>query len=87
MNTDGDDAAIVQAIVELAHTLDLKVVAEGVEDQPTWDLLRASGVDVVQGFYLARPMSAADFVAWYTERKASVDSLSGAIPPSRLATG
>jgi diguanylate cyclase (GGDEF)-like protein len=64
MTASADDSAIVQAIVELAHTLDLSVVAEGVEDAATWDLLRQAGVDVAQGYLLAKPMPAADFASW-----------------------
>jgi len=68
MQESADDAAIVQAIVELAHTLDLQVVAEGVEDDATWELLRHAGCDLVQGYLLARPMPAADFGLWCATR-------------------
>jgi PAS domain S-box-containing protein len=50
----GEDAQVVQSIVELARTFGLKTVAEGVEDQPTLELLEAMGVDFAQGFYLGR---------------------------------
>jgi EAL domain-containing protein (putative c-di-GMP-specific phosphodiesterase class I) len=68
MHGSGDDAAIVQAIVELGHTLELDVVAEGVEDERTWAALQAAGCDLAQGYLLARPMPAADFGRWYVGR-------------------
>jgi diguanylate cyclase (GGDEF)-like protein len=64
MRESADDAAIVQAVVELGHTLDLQVVAEGVEDDATWLLLRQAGCDIAQGYLLARPMPAAEFARW-----------------------
>jgi diguanylate cyclase (GGDEF)-like protein len=60
MTGDADDAAIVRSTIELAHNLGLQLVAEGVEDQETLDLLAALGCDLVQGYHLARPMPADD---------------------------
>jgi EAL domain-containing protein (putative c-di-GMP-specific phosphodiesterase class I) len=60
MTSDHDDAAIVRSTIELAHNLGLELVAEGVEDQETLELLAALGCDLAQGFHLARPMPAAD---------------------------
>jgi EAL domain-containing protein (putative c-di-GMP-specific phosphodiesterase class I) len=67
MREDGHDAKIVQAIVQLGHTLDLLVVAEGVEDESTKRALDAMGVDIIQGFHLARPMPVAAFSQWCAE--------------------
>jgi diguanylate cyclase (GGDEF)-like protein len=58
MTGDPDDAAIVRSTIELAHNLGLQLVAEGVEDQATLDLLTTLGCDLVQGYHLARPMPA-----------------------------
>jgi predicted signal transduction protein with EAL and GGDEF domain len=58
MTSDADDAAIVRSTIELAHNLGLQLVAEGVEDQETLELLAALGCDLVQGYHLARPMPA-----------------------------
>ncbi len=69
--TNQEDAAIVQAIIKLAHILGLRTVAEGVEDQETMDLLRIHECDEAQGYYLARPMSAEDFER-YLMRKVDV---------------
>jgi len=59
-----NDAVIVRSTVDLGHNLGLRVVAEGVEDQATWQELATLGCDSVQGYYLARPMSAADLAVW-----------------------
>ncbi|MDN5925068.1 MAG: EAL domain-containing protein, partial [Xanthomonadales bacterium] len=56
MLTSSDDQAIVLACIALAHELDTKVVAEGVEDQATLDWLAEHGCDIAQGYVLAKPM-------------------------------
>jgi diguanylate cyclase (GGDEF)-like protein len=61
---DPADEAIVRSTVTLARNLGLKLVAEGVEDRRTWDLLAAMECDVAQGYYLAKPMPADDLAAW-----------------------
>jgi diguanylate cyclase (GGDEF)-like protein/PAS domain S-box-containing protein len=60
----GEDTAIVRSTADLAHNLGLNVVAEGVEDQWTLDLLGSFGCDEAQGYHIARPMPAAEFVGW-----------------------
>jgi predicted signal transduction protein with EAL and GGDEF domain len=42
----------------------MKTVAEGVEDQEDWDFLRRTGCDLAQGYFIARPMPAADIPVW-----------------------
>jgi diguanylate cyclase (GGDEF)-like protein len=64
----GDDAVIVQSIVDLVHTLGLRSVAEGVENARTVGLLRKMGCDAAQGYHFRRPMTAADATAWLRER-------------------
>jgi len=61
------DAAIVRLTVDLGHKLNLKVVAEGVEDEMTFRALAESGCDAAQGFYMARPMEADAFESWIHE--------------------
>jgi diguanylate cyclase len=56
---------IVQSMVGLAHNLDLRVVAEGVEDQPILDRLKAIGCDVAQGYLISKPVPFSEFVAAY----------------------
>jgi EAL domain-containing protein (putative c-di-GMP-specific phosphodiesterase class I) len=61
MCRDPTDAAIVYATIELAHKLNLRVVAEGVEDEDTWQALLELGCDAIQGYCLNRPMEPAAF--------------------------
>jgi len=58
---DPDDAAITQAIIAMAHSLKLQVVAEGVEDEDQLTFLQAQGCDQVQGYIFGKPLPAADF--------------------------
>jgi EAL domain-containing protein (putative c-di-GMP-specific phosphodiesterase class I) len=66
---DPDDAAITSAIITLAHSLDLNVVAEGVETQAQLNFLREGGCDQVQGFLLSKPLSADDCMTLLTYDK------------------
>ena len=58
LGSDARDLAIVRSTIELGHNLGLEVVAEGVEDQATWDRLVELGCDVIQGYHLSRPLPA-----------------------------
>ena len=60
ITTDPDDAAITLAIIGLAHSMKLTVVAEGVETEAQLAYLRARGCDEMQGYYFARPMPPAE---------------------------
>jgi len=62
--TDATDAAIVASTVGLGHALGLRVVAEGIENEGTWDMLAGMGCDVAQGYYLSRPLPAAALARW-----------------------
>lgn len=62
--TDRADAAICRAIVTLAHSLNLKVIAEGVETQAQHDFLIAEGCDQFQGFLFSTPLPIAQFEAY-----------------------
>lgn len=64
MKQEKESTAIVETCIMLAHKLNMEVVAEGIEDKETWDLLSAEGCDIAQGYYIARPMPADKFVRW-----------------------
>jgi EAL domain-containing protein (putative c-di-GMP-specific phosphodiesterase class I) len=58
---DPDDLALTSAIIAMAHSMGITVVAEGVERQGQFDLLRERDCDLVQGYWLGYPMSAVEF--------------------------
>jgi EAL domain-containing protein (putative c-di-GMP-specific phosphodiesterase class I) len=58
---DSDDVAITQAIIAMAHSLNLKVIAEGVENEDQLKFLREQGCDQVQGYLINAPVPAAEF--------------------------
>jgi EAL domain-containing protein (putative c-di-GMP-specific phosphodiesterase class I)/CheY-like chemotaxis protein len=57
-------SAIFDASLHMAHQIGMEVVAEGVEDRDDWGFLRRSGCDLAQGYFIARPMPAAELPAW-----------------------
>ncbi|QMV63327.1 EAL domain-containing protein [Pseudomonas berkeleyensis] len=61
LSPGGEDAAITRAIIAMAHSLELKVVAEGVETQAQMDFLKSQACDEIQGFLISRPIEACDF--------------------------
>ena len=67
--TNPCDAAIVRAIVSLGHSLNLEIVAEGVETIEQATLLRTEGCDEVQGFYFAVPMESEELIAFVRENR------------------
>lgn len=67
MPEDNDDATIVRSTIELGHTMGLKVVAEGVENEATWNLLSAWGCDFAQGYYVSRPLPAERMEQWIAD--------------------
>src|SRR5438067_1178305 len=68
MTTNRDGAAIVRSTIDLGHNLGLQVVAEGVEDETTADLLREYGCDFMQGFHISRPAAAGPLGPWLRAR-------------------
>ena len=69
IETSKDALAIVSAVVNLAHALGLKVVAEGVETAGQRDILIGMNCDEMQGFYFARPMAAESLHEWFLGNK------------------
>jgi diguanylate cyclase (GGDEF)-like protein len=70
MGTDLGDLAIVRAIIELGHSLGLRVVAEGVEDELARDLLQGNDCDVIQGYLVSRALDPDRLDAWLSARTA-----------------
>jgi diguanylate cyclase len=69
MLTDDTQAMIVRSTIDLGHSLGLKVVAEGVEDEASYRLLQGLGCDHGQGYYMGKPMSAADLESWLRDSR------------------
>ena len=76
---DARAASLVRSTIDLSHSLGLRMVAEGVEDQATWDELVHYGCDEIQGYHLARPMPATQLSHWLIQRR---HELSDASPAS-----
>lgn len=65
---DEEDASITKSIIALAHSLNLDLIAEGVESEEQKDFLLANGCENIQGYYYARPMPADDLEVFLVER-------------------
>ncbi|MFC3690063.1 putative bifunctional diguanylate cyclase/phosphodiesterase [Aquipuribacter hungaricus] len=72
MGSDSSSRVIVESTLQMAHAMGLRVVAEGVEDASTAAELVACGVDVLQGYHIARPMPAAEVGAWVAEWRSAL---------------
>ncbi|MBQ0934586.1 putative bifunctional diguanylate cyclase/phosphodiesterase [Ideonella paludis] len=70
IHSDPDDRAIVQAIIQMAHALNLTTIAEGVETDEQADFLRANGCDMLQGYRFCRPIEPQAALLWLQERTA-----------------
>jgi len=69
VTTDGDDATITRAVISMAHSLGLKVVAEGVENERQLAFLTEYGCDQIQGYFFTRPLPADDCGVWLREMR------------------
>jgi diguanylate cyclase (GGDEF)-like protein len=78
MHHDAQDAKIVRSVVDLAHNLDLKVTAEGLEEEAAWGLLGELGCDIAQGYWIAKPMPAEQLPEWAQGWQARADALAHA---------
>ena len=72
--TNDDDSAIVNAVIAMSHSLDLKVVAEGVETEQQLNFLRKSDCDEIQGMYFCAPLAEEDFAEFVKRNWADTDS-------------
>jgi diguanylate cyclase (GGDEF)-like protein/PAS domain S-box-containing protein len=72
---DAGNKSIAQAIIAMAHSLKLNVIAEGVETKEQVDFLREHGCDEIQGYYVSKPLAAADAVAFIQEKTGNISSI------------
>lgn len=73
ITTDPDDAMIAMLIINVAHHLKLRVIAEGVETKEQLAFLRSHGCDEIQGYLFSRPLPAEEFVRLLQERRTLTD--------------
>ncbi len=66
---DEEAAAIARITIDLGHSLGLEVVAEGIEDQETYDWLKELGCDIGQGYFISRPIDVIQFSDWMNEKR------------------
>lgn len=76
---DGDDV-IVRSTIGLGHALNLKVVAEGVEGAASWEMLRRLGCDLIQGYFISKPLPVREFTAWMAARATDRGPGSASLP-------
>ena len=69
ITTDSDDATITRAVISMAHSLGLKVTAEGVETEEQLAFLAEYGCDEIQGYYYSRPLDADDCGEWMRQKR------------------
>ena len=69
LDTQESDQHIVNTVIDLANSFDLKVVAEGVENQKSLAILKQKGCQWAQGYYICKPIPADMFIKWYGENK------------------
>lgn len=79
VTTDADDAAIAKMIIEMGRTLQLSVVAEGVETSGQLDFLRRLGCHEAQGYLFSKPVSAAEFAAMFVNGPYAMLPAGGAV--------
>ncbi len=72
MMSNKNDAAIVKATIDLAHNLDLEVVAEGVEDKATMEKLHSLSCDIYQGYYFSKPVPSKEIQAWFQTNQLAI---------------
>ena len=72
--TNRQSGVLVPAMVELAHNMDMKVVAEGVESQEMMRALRGWGCDIAQGFFISQPIPSQDVIPWLQQRLSQAGS-------------
>lgn len=69
VSANSEDIAIVRAVIALAHSLNLRVVAEGVEEEKQMEILKREHCDMVQGYYYSKPLPLNELIDWCMARK------------------
>lgn len=79
INSDNCSRVIVKSTVDLAHSLDVEITAEGVEDKETMLSLRELGCDFAQGYYFGKPLTAEEYLEWveHQMRRFATDDVAG----------
>ena len=67
LGTGKESKEIVKAIVNLAHSINVKTIAEGIETITDYGYLQSIDCDVGQGFFMSKPLTSNAFVSWYSE--------------------
>src|SRR5258708_31657555 len=81
---NGDDVAVTRAVIAMAHSLKMSVVAEGVEHQEQFDLLQAEVGDEFQGYFCARPLEEADLLKFVAAHQPASSAARAATTRSRV---
>ena len=81
---DKSDLSIVKSTIDLAHNLGLSVVAEGVENKESWDILNELDCDILQGYFFSKPIPVEEFDCWIKEYR---QGMSKGNKKSRVARG
>ena len=86
MTHQDGDATIVRSTIDLGHNMGMKVIAEGIESRQIWDQLAAMGCDYGQGYFMSKPMPAAEFPAWLANWSAHSVSVRTRTPPAIMGS-
>lgn len=87
MHNNKADRKLVKLIIDLAHSFDMQVVAEGVENQQVADILQRMGCDLAQGYHYAKPLCHTNYIAWNkSSAKVSAASPKPALSSKRQST-
>jgi diguanylate cyclase (GGDEF)-like protein len=79
LETQPEDDVIVRSTINLGHALDLKVVAEGVEQASSWNALKGLGCDLIQGYFVSKPLPTSEFTVWSLARRSAA---AGGVEPA-----
>ena len=74
MEKEKEALAIVETIIMLAHKLGMQAIAEGVETEKVMNMLQDAGCDLIQGYYIARPMPGDEFIDWLKKYSLSINN-------------